>query len=310
MAYMVALEFLPFFSVVIPTFNRAGLLGVALRSVLQQTCPDFELIVVDNGSTDETKISISRIGDSRIRYIFQEGSGSPASPRNHGILEARGNWIVFLDSDDTWDPRKLEVTQRKLSATSCDFLVHQQRLVNSQGQIRGFMGPEENNLTYQNLLLTENKIATSSVAIRREFLQANNLMFNESTRYAAVEDYDLWLRVLAVGGRPGVIDEALGTNIETEGHMGVPGLFFKNLQYLFKDHAWKVQEFSQNPKKLEKRLFAGVALRNAMTRARQKKFLQTIFLVGQALYLCPSEARRYAALRFRQRRDRRTRRLA
>ncbi|MDP7089630.1 MAG: hypothetical protein QGG20_07800, partial [Dehalococcoidia bacterium] len=99
-------------------------------------------------------------------------------------------------------PRKLEVTQRKLSATSCDFLVHQQRLVNSQGQIRGFMGPEENNLTYQNLLLTENKIATSSVAIRREFLQANNLMFNESTRYAAVEDYDLWLRVLAVGGRP------------------------------------------------------------------------------------------------------------
>jgi teichuronic acid biosynthesis glycosyltransferase TuaG len=304
---MVTPEFAPFFSVVIPTFNRAGLLGVALRSVLQQTYPDFELIVVDNGSTDETKISISRLEDSRIRYIFQEGSGSPASPRNHGILEARGNWIAFLDSDDIWEPRKLEAVQRKLSTTSYDFLSHQQRLVNSQGQIRGFMGPQEKNLTYQNLLLTENTIATSSVAIRTEFLRSNNLMFNESTRYAAVEDYDLWLRVLAAGGRPGVIDGALGTNIEAQGHMGVPSLFFKNLHNLFKDHAWKVQRFCQNSKKLEKRLFAGVALRNAMNKARQKNFLQTIFLFWQALCLCPSEVRRYVALRFRQRRDRRAR---
>jgi hypothetical protein len=132
-------------------------------------------------------------------------------------------------------------------------------------------------------------------------------LFNESTRYAAVEDYDLWLRVLAAGGRPVAIDEALGKNIETEGHMGVPNLFFKNLHNLFKDHAWNVQRFSQNPKKLEQRLFAGVALRNAMTKARQEKFLQMIFLFGQALCLCPSEVRRYAALRIRQRRDRRTR---
>lgn len=100
-------------SVVIPTYNRADLLGKAIDSVLAQTYPDFELIVADDGSTDHTAALVQRYLEPthpfhhRIRYFYQTNQGKSVA-LNNALLKARGEWIAFLDSDDAWLPEKLE----------------------------------------------------------------------------------------------------------------------------------------------------------------------------------------------------------
>jgi glycosyltransferase involved in cell wall biosynthesis len=103
----------PFISVVIPTYNRARQVQAALKSVLAQTYPELEAIVVDDGSTDGTGEALQQLirqqggNGKQIRYFFQSNQGQSAA-RNKGIAEARGEWIAFLDSDDLWLPEKLE----------------------------------------------------------------------------------------------------------------------------------------------------------------------------------------------------------
>ncbi len=96
----------PLVSVVIPTYNRAQMVSEAVRSVLEQTFGDLEVIVVDDGSTDGTREALKPHAD-KIRYLRQENSGVSAA-RNRGIAEARGSLIAFLDSDDLWLPAKLK----------------------------------------------------------------------------------------------------------------------------------------------------------------------------------------------------------
>jgi len=106
-------KFRPFISVVIPTFNRAQQVQVALRSVLAQTYAEFEVIVVDDGSTDTTQEVVERfVGEQngtgkQVRFFSQSNQG-PSAARNKGIVEARGDWIAFLDSDDQLLPETLE----------------------------------------------------------------------------------------------------------------------------------------------------------------------------------------------------------
>lgn len=93
-------------SVIIPTYNRANLLERAIQSVLSQTHPVHEIIVVDDGSTDNTKTVVSKYA-GKVQYIFQQNAG-PSAARNRGIKVATGDWITFLDSDDEWFPEKIE----------------------------------------------------------------------------------------------------------------------------------------------------------------------------------------------------------
>jgi glycosyltransferase involved in cell wall biosynthesis len=93
------------FSIIIPTFNRGRILRDALESVFAQGVPEVEVIVVDDGSTDETEAVVGMYG-SRVQYVYQENRG-PAAAKNEGIRRARGRYIAFLDSDDVWLPGKL-----------------------------------------------------------------------------------------------------------------------------------------------------------------------------------------------------------
>ena len=107
------IRYKPLISVVVPTFNRARQVQSALRSVLAQTYPEFEVIIVDDGSTDGTGEALQELirrrspGDRQVRYFFQPNQGQSAA-RNKGIDDARGEWIAFLDSDDVWLPGKLD----------------------------------------------------------------------------------------------------------------------------------------------------------------------------------------------------------
>lgn len=111
----------PTVSVIIPTYNRAHLIERSIRSVLDQTYQDFELIVVDDGSTDNTEEIVARFGDDRLRYIrHNQSSGSPAAPTNTGIKAARGEYIAVQDSDDEWLPGKLEKQMQVFNNASAE----------------------------------------------------------------------------------------------------------------------------------------------------------------------------------------------
>lgn len=106
-------------SAIIPTYNRSDSVGRAIQSVLDQTYQDFELIIVDDGSTDSTEEVIKSFDDERIVYLsHDENKGKPAAARNTGIKEARGEYIAFLDSDDEWLPKKLEKQMQVMCASS------------------------------------------------------------------------------------------------------------------------------------------------------------------------------------------------
>ncbi len=96
------------FSVIMPAYNSEKFIMKSIKSVLAQTYTDFELIVIDDGSTDGTKAQIEQFDDDRIRYIYQENAGVSAA-RNKGILESKGQYVCFLDSDDEWKPNHLEL---------------------------------------------------------------------------------------------------------------------------------------------------------------------------------------------------------
>ena len=104
----------PFFSVVIPTYNRGGVLLLAIQSVIQQTFDQWELIIVDDGSKDNTKTVVSAITDKRVKYFYQENKGRSAA-RNAGIEIALGEYIAFLDSDDQYAENYLELVFDEIS---------------------------------------------------------------------------------------------------------------------------------------------------------------------------------------------------
>lgn len=133
----------PFISVVIPTYNRDAVLPSAIRSVLAQVYQDFEIIVVDDGSTDRTAEVVETLiredrdlgnRDLRIRYVFQSNKGQSAA-RNTGIALARGHWTGFLDSDDTWRPEKLDWQMSAIEqcGSGCAACFTDARLVDSLG---------------------------------------------------------------------------------------------------------------------------------------------------------------------------------
>lgn len=106
------MEFKPFFSIITPTYNRAFCLWRAVQSVLNQTYPFFELIIVDDGSTDDTEKLVSIFSDPRIKYIKMAKNSGPSVARNIGLKKSSGKYIAYLDSDNAWYPEFLEVMNK------------------------------------------------------------------------------------------------------------------------------------------------------------------------------------------------------
>jgi glycosyltransferase involved in cell wall biosynthesis len=107
----------PSISVILPTFNRMEFLRAAVESVLRQTDPDWELIIADDGSGEETKAYLRSLDDPRVRVLFLAHSGRPSVARNVAIRVARGTYLAFMDSDDIWAPTKLEAQLRAMRTT-------------------------------------------------------------------------------------------------------------------------------------------------------------------------------------------------
>jgi glycosyltransferase involved in cell wall biosynthesis len=183
-----------FFSVIIPTFNRSAFVTKAIDSVLAQTFIDFELIVVDDGSTDETECLLNKYSDKRITVFKQDNKGV-SSARNRGIEVARGEWVAFLDSDDWWDQNKLQITCEAIHNKSACKFFHTQEIWYRHGvelkQKSKHLNPTGDVYAEAVRICS---ISASTAVIHNSILKEIGV-FDES--FEACEDYDLWLRITA-----------------------------------------------------------------------------------------------------------------
>lgn len=198
----------PVYSVIIPTYNSAEFLRQAVSSVLNQTFCDFEIVIVDNHSSDHTDQVVSSFRDERIRYLKIHNQGVIAASRNLGIQEACGEWIAFLDADDTWYPEKLERCLKECD-TKTDVIRHR-LLITRDGQgWKETKAKPVRNLDFEELLYEGNCLATSAVVVRRESLIAVG-GFSEKRNFITVEDYELWLRLAKANCRFRLMEDLLG----------------------------------------------------------------------------------------------------
>ncbi|MDD3814474.1 MAG: glycosyltransferase family A protein [Desulfocapsaceae bacterium] len=181
-------------SVIIPTYNREKFLGRAIRSVLRQTIACSEILVIDDGSTDQTAALVSSLREYSaipIHFFYQENMG-PAAARNLGILRAQSELVAFLDSDDHWRKDKL-AEQQKAMEESPSYLISHTREQWLRGGVH--LNQKKKHLPHHgdifNHCLQLCTVGMSTVMVRKELFAAIGLF---SPMFPCCEDYDFWLR--------------------------------------------------------------------------------------------------------------------
>ena len=181
----------PKVSVIIPTYNREKLIIRAIESVLAQTYKDFEIVVVDDGSSDATKTALAPF-DGKIKYIYQDNAGI-ALARNRGIKESAGDYIAFLDSDDYWVPEKLAEQVKILDAyPKVGIVFAPMPIVNENGETLGRKPAGKTGKNLKELLEHWGDLPTSTVMTRRECFEKAGVF---DPALPPMEDFDMWLRI-------------------------------------------------------------------------------------------------------------------
>lgn len=189
----------PLVSVVIPTYNHAHYLGRALQSLLAQTYINWEAIVVDNHSTDNTDDIMSSFTDPRITCLKIHNNGVIAASRNMGIRAAKGEWIAFLDSDDWWTVDKLQVCFERIN-DNVDLIYHDLEIVRDPPAFFGkkiIKTRQVKNPVLMDLLVNGNALSNSSVVVRKRLLDKIGGI-DENVDMIASEDYSTWLRIAQI----------------------------------------------------------------------------------------------------------------
>lgn len=200
----------PLVSVIIPNFNYGAYLAQALSSLISQTFENWEAIVVDNFSTDDSSEVVKNFSDPRIYFETFSNNGSIAASRNHGVQKSRGEYIAFLDSDDYWYSTKLAESLDALRQ-GADVTHHHLDIVGKVSKFgsRYVRGKNLYRDPLGKLLTKGNGLATSSVVVSKPILYAVGLM-DEDPNLMGVEDYDAWLKIASRGGVFKLLDKRLG----------------------------------------------------------------------------------------------------
>ncbi|MEY7851220.1 glycosyltransferase family 2 protein [Natrarchaeobius sp. A-rgal3] len=200
----------PSVSVIIPAYNAADVIRRAINSVLLQKFQNFEAIIVDDASEDDTRNVVKTFADPRVRYIRHEKNRGASSARNTGIQRAEGTYIAFLDADDEWDPRKLEIQVAELESRSDEWVaVHCAREDENGtfGKLRDLLAPvigtENRDATKEGreevageLLSLNIKTGSSTLLVRREAVEAIEGFDSGFRRH---QDWEFLIRVLQYG---------------------------------------------------------------------------------------------------------------
>ena len=199
----------PLISVVIPTYNSADFIEKAIQSVVEQSYKKWEIIIVDNNSSDHTIELINSINDNRISIHKVNNNGVIAVSRNIGIGLAKGEWIAFLDSDDWWSKEKLSLSVERISDLTY-LIYHNLKVIGKKNTL--FESKKTrlpNHPVMVDLLVSGNIIPNSSVMVRKSILDEIGGI-DESKMMVGSEDYNTWLKVSSVTEQFIFIDKFLG----------------------------------------------------------------------------------------------------
>jgi len=181
-------------SVIIPTCDRPLLVVRAIQSVLRQSYSDREIIVIDDASAGDTQQQVAACAGDRVRYIRLEARSGANAARNRGIAEAKGDFIAFLDDDDTWEPDKLAEQVRALSETGPALCYTGKNVINAKGERCGYSFHPPRYSDHCRSIMHTNFIGSTSSVIMPAWCFAGVGLFDE--RLSAFQDYDLYIRFL------------------------------------------------------------------------------------------------------------------
>ncbi len=182
----------PLVSIITPTYNRAEFIGTAIESVLAQTYGHFELLIVDDGSTDNTtEVLEPYLKDKRVRVFRQENQGQSVA-RNVALAQAKGEFICFLDSDNAWVPEKLEHTLQVFDTVpECDVVYGDYVVIDANGKELGINRAKRYSGSIAPQLVCDNFVSMNTTMTRKQCFQE---MGGFDTNERLAEDYVLWLR--------------------------------------------------------------------------------------------------------------------
>ena len=181
----------PLFSIVIPTYNRAHLIGKTIESILKQVFADFEILVVDDGSKDNTEEVVNTFTDKRIQY-YKKQNAERGAARNYGSNRAKGLYVNFFDSDDLMYPNHLLVASKLIASVGNPEFFH---LAYDYQLGDGSVTNQVNNFdeSTQRAILFNNRLSCNGVFLRKEI--ATQFPFEENRVLASSEDWELWIRL-------------------------------------------------------------------------------------------------------------------
>jgi glycosyltransferase involved in cell wall biosynthesis len=280
---------MPWFSVILPTYNRADWLGQAIQSVLNQSFGDYELIIVDDGSTDNTKEVVKAIIDPRIKYYYQENKERSAA-RNAGIIQATGEYICFLDSDDIYLPWHLEVLDKTirhlknsppLLFTDIDEISNLSAYLKSGNQFSidtiRTLSPQEG---FEHALLRP--IGCMRWCVKNHLIKRH--LFDE--KFKVGEDMELFVRLTAavnaiihVGVTTVLYAEHPGRTVNTE------LTYLSNLTVL--NHIFLSNPIAAEKKYLRKVCFHGNYMTLARIFSKERKRIKALSYIVKAIFVLP-----------------------
>ncbi|EKI0736902.1 glycosyltransferase family 2 protein [Vibrio parahaemolyticus] len=177
-------------SIIMPSFNAEGTIREAILSVLNQSYSDFELIICDDCSTDTTVKVINEFNDHRVKVLLNDKNNGAAFSRNRALSVAKGQYLAFLDSDDTWSKNKLKVQVNHMRSTGCLLTYGAYNVIDQNGTVVGGFTPREK-LNFKQLCRTC-EIGCLTVMINRAVLNGNSFRFPSSPK----EDYAAWVSLI------------------------------------------------------------------------------------------------------------------
>ncbi len=273
----------PLVTIVIPTYNRLPLVQQAIASVVAQTYANWELIIADDGSDDRTSETIIGMNDSRIRVVELAHSGNIAALRNMAVSKGKGEWLAFLDSDDIWMPRKLEIQLFSLLKEKKRWGYGGYELMNNEMQIIPAKAGKYRPISgwiIKDVLTTEASVNIGTLMVERTLFEEVG-GFNNCTELLYREDYELVLRLslqseaLAVSELLMRVREHAGraTNAFGYGHDRTVAVY----EYFIRTDPEK------RLAKIAKRRLASELAESATIRIRKREYLKAIKRLGKAL---------------------------
>ena len=187
-----------FFSIILPTYNQSEFLKKSIKSILSQTFKNWELLIINNNSTDNTDNVIKSFKDNRIKVYKINNKNILAKSRNLGIKNSSSKWLCFIDSDDIWHPKKLEITKKYIETENGDLFYHDLNFINKKFIFfKKKIQDKSKKITYpviKYFAYNGNGVGQSSVVVKKEILEKIGLISENKDKYSW-EDFDTWIRI-------------------------------------------------------------------------------------------------------------------